>query len=88
MMQKPVGASLLAIPGINQISNLTPPLPAPHHPCGEGACSRWAAERPQNWRVLSIRQITLCSVTALYASGSKLLATEFSYSGISRGIFL
>jgi len=29
-----VGASLLAIPGINQISILTPPLQAAHHPCG------------------------------------------------------
>jgi len=44
---KPVEASLLAIPGINQISILTPPLRAAHHPCGEGACSRWAAKQPQ-----------------------------------------
>jgi len=52
---KPVGASLLAIPGINQISTLTPPQQATHHPCGEGACSRWAAKQPQDQPIRLVR---------------------------------
>ncbi len=41
--------------------------------CGEGACSRWGAQRPQNLRSDSFRRITLPGLTtAAQPSGSKL----------------